>query len=88
MAGPPVTTSSPWSPLKIEDADEDGTAEHNAVSNAQVPNAVTVIPSLLSFFFKKIYLFILAVRSLILVEACGIFSCGIQDLFSCSMQNL
>ena len=53
MAGPPVTTSSPWSPLKIEDADEDGTAEHNAVSNAQVPNAVTVIPSLLSFFLKK-----------------------------------
>ena len=53
MAGPPVTTSSPWSPLKIEDADEDGTAEHNAVSNAQVPNAVTVIPSLLSFFFLK-----------------------------------
>ena len=53
MAGPPVTTSSPWSPLKIEDADEDGTAEHNAVSNAQVPNAVTVIPSLLSFFFFK-----------------------------------
>ena len=53
MAGPPVATSSPRSPLKIEDADEDGTAEHNAVSNAQVPNAVTVIPSLLSFFFLK-----------------------------------
>jgi len=50
MAGPTVATSSPRSPLKIEDADEDGTAEHNAVSNAQVPNAVTVIPSLLSFF--------------------------------------
>ena len=49
MAGPTVATSSPRSPLKIEDADEDGTAEHNAVSNAQVPNAVTVIPSLLSF---------------------------------------
>ena len=53
MAGPTVATSSPRSPLKIEDADEDGTAEHNAVSNAQVPNAVTVIPSLLSFLKKK-----------------------------------
>ena len=87
MAGPPVATSGPQSPLKIEDADEDGTAESNAVPNAQVPNAVTEIPSLLSFL-KNIYLFILAVRSSILVEACGIFSCGIQDLFSCSVQNL
>ena len=49
MAGPPVATSGPQSPLKIEDADEDGTAESNAVPNAQVPNAVTEIPSLLSF---------------------------------------
>ena len=57
MAGPPAAISSPWSPLKMEDADEDGTAENNAVPNVQAPNVVTAIPSLLSFF-KKIFTYL------------------------------
>ena len=57
MAGPPAAISSPWSPLKMEDADEDGTAENNAVPNVQAPNVVTAIPSLLSFLKKYLLIY-------------------------------